>query len=77
MSRAGVFGSALLGDHPFEELYTLAARLVQQGRQRLHIVEELHQLSTALRVVGNGEAGAIVLRVMDCVGGWCTPEMMI
>jgi hypothetical protein len=72
-----VFGSALVAEHPFEEMYTLAARLVRQGRQRLHLVEELHQLSTALRVEGNGEAGAIVLRVMDCVGGWCTPEMRI
>lgn len=72
-----MFRSALTSDHPFEELSRVAMRLVRQGQQRLQLVEELHRLSTALRFEGRGDAGALVLSVMDRVGGWCTPDMRI
>jgi len=77
MSRAGEFGSALIAERPFDALYALAKRQVGEGKQRLRLVEELHQLSIALSVEGHGEVGAVVRGVMDCVGGWCTPDMRI
>lgn len=77
MVTAGILRSALASDRPFDELSATASRLVAQGQPRPALVGELHRLSTALQVTGNGQAGAIVRSVMDRLGGWCAPELRI
>ena len=77
MSRAGVFRSALLAERPFEELCRTAAALVQQGRQRIAVIGELHELIIALQIEGHDEAAPAILGVIDRLGGWCRPEMRI
>lgn len=77
MPLNNLFRSALASERPFDELSRLAMRVVRQGQHRPHVICELHQLSTALQFEGRREAGAVVLSVMDRVGGWCAPDMRI
>jgi hypothetical protein len=68
---------ALNGPSPFEELRALVRRLQVEGDNLATILELFEHTRQQLRDASRAEAEDIVVEVMDCLVGWCSPHVSL
>jgi len=71
------FEEALLSPEPLRELRSLALRLSSQGQDTAAIVAKFEEARGQLREANRESDEDVVMDVMDCLVGWCSPQMRI
>ena len=69
--------AALRSPEPFLQLRALAADYLQQGESREAVLDRFERVQTPLRAAGREADEDVVLEVMDCLVGWCSPHMKL
>jgi hypothetical protein len=69
--------AALVSENQFASLYALTKSLVGEGYERQALVDEMERLREALREDDRENDEDVVLDVMDCLTGFCGPDMRI
>jgi hypothetical protein len=69
--------AALASDNRFGALYALTKSLVGEGHERQALVDEMERLREALHRENREDDEDVVLDVMDCLTGFCGPDMRI
>jgi hypothetical protein len=68
------FHAALDSENALESLWRAVRRERDAGTPREQVLAQLEELRSELRRSGRDAAGDIVLEVMDCLVGWCSPQ---
>jgi hypothetical protein len=71
------FEEALLSTEPLRELRSLALSLSSQGQDKTAILAKFAEALQQLREANRESDENVVMDVMDCLAGWCSPEMRI
>jgi hypothetical protein len=71
------FEEALRSTEPLNELRSLALRLSAQGQDRTAIVAKFEEVRRLLREASRESDEDVVMDLMDCLVGWCHPQMRI
>jgi len=71
------FEEALRSTEPLHELRSLALRLSSQGQDKTAIVAKFEEARRHLREANRESDEDVVMDVMDCLVGWCSPQMRI
>jgi len=71
------FEEALQSTGPLRELRSLALRLSSQGEDKTAILAKFAEASRQLREANRESDENVVMDAMDCLVGWCSPEMRI
>lgn len=62
---------------PFKELHALAVDLLDQGSNRATVIEEFKRVQRQLRAADREAEEDILMDVLDCLVGWCSPHVRI
>ncbi|MGC8642322.1 MAG: hypothetical protein ACP5XB_20870 [Isosphaeraceae bacterium] len=68
---------ALNSPEPFQQLRSLAARMLHEGYARTAVVEHFEEARQRLRQADREAEEDVVMDVMDCLVGWCSPHMKL
>ena len=71
------FEEALRSPDPFEGLRSLAVRFSAQGQDQMEIVAKFEEARRQLREASRDSDEDVVMDVMDCLVGWCSPHARI
>src|SRR5438132_13661773 len=77
MAIADVIERALRSPEPFEELRTTAAALFAEGLTEKAVYDLFEDARAQLRMAGREADEDIVMEVMDCLVGWCSPHQIL
>jgi hypothetical protein len=77
MNLDELFDEALGAEQPFSALYSLLQALVAQGWKRETLLVRLECYRNSLQRTGKDQEENIALDAMDCLAGWCSPQMKI
>jgi hypothetical protein len=69
--------NALDGPRPFEELRALVKRLQVEGNDHAAILALFEQTRRRLRESSREGDEDVVMEVMDCLVGWCSPHVSL
>ena len=65
---------ALRSTRPFEELRAIATALFAEGRTEKAVYDLFETVRTQLRLEAREAEEDVVMEVMDCLVGWCSPH---
>jgi hypothetical protein len=68
---------AFQSSEPFQQLRSLAIQLLDQGYDRSSVIERFKEARQQLREVDRESEEDVVMDVLDCLVGWCSPQMRI
>jgi hypothetical protein len=71
------FDEALRSPDPLERLRSLALRLSSQGQDQAEIIAKFEEARRQLRESSRESDEDVVMDVMDCLVGWCSPHMRV
>jgi hypothetical protein len=71
------FEQALRSPNPLERLRSLALRLSSQGQDQTEIIARFEEARRQLREASRDSDEDVVMDVMDCLVGWCSPQVRI
>jgi hypothetical protein len=71
------FEEALRSPGPIEELRLLAVRFSAQGESQGQIIAKFEEVRRQLREASRDLDEDVVMDVMDCLIGWCSPQVRI
>jgi len=71
------FEEALRSTEPLNELRSLALRLSSEGQDKTAIVAKFEEARRHLREANRESDEDVVMDLMDCLVGWCSPQMRI
>ena len=74
MAISDVIERALRSPEPFEELRATAAALFAEGRTEKAVYDLFEDARAQLRASGREADEDVVMEVMDCLVGWCSPH---
>src|SRR5579872_3278156 len=77
MAIADVIERALRSPEPFEELRATAAAWFAEGRTEQAVYDLFEDTRAQLRVAGREADEDVVMEVMDCLVGWCSPHQVL
>ena len=77
MSLDSRMQDALSSPDPFNQLRSLVQRLEAQGHDQPAILNLFEQTRQHLRQAGQDKEEDVVMEVMDCLVGWCSPHMKL
>jgi hypothetical protein len=77
MANADVIERALHSPEPFEQLRATAAAWFAEGRTEKAVYDLFDDARTQLRVAGREADEDVVMEVMDCLVGWCSPHQVL
>jgi hypothetical protein len=69
--------AALNSDDPFGQLRSLVRTLQSQGKDQAVILQLFEQARQQLRAEGRAHDEDVLMDVMDCLVGWCSPPMSL
>ena len=76
MSLENCFEEALRSSDPVEGLRSVALRLRAEGQEQENILAKF-ETPAHLREANRADDEDIIMDVMDCLVGWCSPQMRI
>jgi hypothetical protein len=68
---------ALESPEPFKELRHLAVQLLSKGQDQTAILAVFEKVRQELRQGNRGQEEDVIMEVMDCLVGWCSPHMKL
>jgi hypothetical protein len=68
---------ALHSPDPYKQLYALAVNLLEQGSERAKVVEDFKKAQRQLREADREAEEDVLMDVLDCLVGWCSPHVRI
>jgi hypothetical protein len=71
------FERALRSPDPVIQLRSLALHLSAQGQDRETIIERFEETRQQLRQADRETDEDVLMDVLDCLMGWCSPEMKL
>ena len=77
MAISELIENALHSPHPFEQLRSAAAALLAEGRTQKSVYELFEAVRAQLREEKRQVEEDVVMDVMDCLCGWCSPHQEI
>ena len=77
MSLERCIEEALLSAEPMRELRSLALRLSSAGQDKTAVVAKFEEARRQLREANRETDEDVVMDVMDCLEGWCSPQTRI
>ena len=77
MAIADVIERALRSPEPFEELRAIAAALFAEGYTEKAVYDLFEDARAQLRVAGREADEDVVMEIMDCLVGWCSPHQVL
>lgn len=77
MKRDNDLEKALKDPQPFVQLRNLVQQWLAQGQDRQMILDRFEQARLPLRTEGREADEDVLLEVMDCLVGWCSPHMKL
>lgn len=66
--------TALRHAQPYEELRHVALELASQGQTQQQVYDTFEQFRVQLRDMARETDEDILMGVMDCICGWCSPQ---
>jgi hypothetical protein len=71
------FEEALRSPAPLERLRSLALRLLSQGQDHAEIIAKFEDARQQLREANRELDEDVLMDAMDCLVGWCSPQVRI
>jgi hypothetical protein len=68
---------ALHSPEPFKQLHALAVDLLDQGSDRATVIQDYKRVQDRLRAADREAEEDVLMDVLDCLEGWCSPHMRI
>jgi hypothetical protein len=68
---------ALESPDPFKELRHLAIQLLSTGQDQAGVLAVFEKARQELRQANRGEDEDVIMEVMDCLVGWCSPSLKL
>jgi hypothetical protein len=68
---------AFQSSEPFQQLRSLVLKLLDEGHDRSSVVERFEEARQHFRKADRESEEDVVMDVLDCLVGWCSPQMRL